>query len=104
MTDKERLEIIKDKQMQMHALSSFDVNWLIKQAERVQELANIIEQDHRQEVIEGIYIENKCYREALEYISKIEQPDGGYVSRVEVAVEAATKALKSDKTIKLSIS
>ena len=38
MTDKERLEIIKNKQMQMHILTSFDVDWLI---ERAQELENL---------------------------------------------------------------
>lgn len=34
MTDKERLEIIKDKQLYMHSLSTFDISWLIEQAEQ----------------------------------------------------------------------
>ena len=36
MTRSERLEIIKDKRMQMHALSTFDVEWLIEQAELIE--------------------------------------------------------------------
>lgn len=36
-TNAERLEIIKDKQLQSHALSSFDIEWLIN---RVEELEN----------------------------------------------------------------
>lgn len=38
--------------------------------ERVQELESILEQDHRQEVLEGLYEENKRYREAVLEIAK----------------------------------
>ena len=41
------------------------INYLI---ERVQELEDIIYQDERQAVLEGMYEQNKRYREALEYI------------------------------------
>src|SRR5699024_5109121 len=36
-----------------------------EQAERVQELETVIEQDKRQSVLEGLYEQNKRYREAL---------------------------------------
>ena len=36
--------------------------------ERVQELEDIIYQDERQAVLEGMYEQNKRYREALEFI------------------------------------
>lgn len=35
----------------------------------------------------------KKYEEALKYISEIKQPDGGYVSRLDVAVTKAKNAL-----------
>ena len=82
MTDKERLEEIKQdvkmtrkdlavspsNEMTLHMgvmLNSMD--YLI---ERVQELEDIIYQDARQDVIEGLYEENKRYREALRKIIK----------------------------------
>ena len=34
------------------------------------------------------------YEEALKYISEIEQPDGGYVSRLDVAVTKAKQVLE----------
>lgn len=57
-TNAERLEIIRDKQMQMHALSTFDIDWLIQQAERAEVLNN-----HAHEVRK----ENIRLREALEF-------------------------------------
>src|SRR5699024_8850403 len=39
-----------------------------EQSERVQELEDIIYQDERQAVLEGMYEQNKRYREALEFI------------------------------------
>ena len=42
------------------------INYLI---ERVQELETVIEQDKRQSVLEGLYEQNKRYREALERIA-----------------------------------
>ena len=64
----ERLEEIKEqvKYLQGDFLRD-DLDWLIKQAERVQELEDIIYQDARQDVIEGLYEENKRYREALKF-------------------------------------
>ena len=38
-----------------------------KQAERAQELEDIIYQDEQQAMLEGLYEENKRYREALEF-------------------------------------
>src|SRR5690625_81381 len=40
-----------------------------EQSERVQELEEIIYQDERQAVLEGMYKQNKRYREALERIA-----------------------------------
>ena len=81
MTDKERLEKIKqDVKMTRRDLAvspsneitlHMDImlnsmNYLI---ERVQELEEIIYQDERQAILEGLYEENKRYREALEEIT-----------------------------------
>jgi len=44
--------------------------WLIEQAERVQDLEEIIYKDERQAVLEGLYEENKRYREALKEIEE----------------------------------
>ena len=41
---------------------------VMEQAKRVQELENIIYQDERQAVLEGMLEQNKRYREALEFI------------------------------------
>jgi len=71
---KERLEEIK---AQYHLLKRNDYDlgawdepfsWLIEQAERVQELEDIIYQDERQAVLEGLYEQNKRYREILEEV------------------------------------
>ena len=43
---------------------------VIEQAERVQELEDIIYQDERQAVLEGMYEQNKRYQEALEFYAK----------------------------------
>ena len=40
---------------------------VMEQAKRVQKLENIIYQDERQAVLEGMYEQNKRYREALEF-------------------------------------
>ena len=64
----ERLEEIKENWNNVDwGIDKSDINWLIKQAERVQELEDIIYQDARQDVIEGLYEENKRYREALKF-------------------------------------
>ena len=42
-----------------------------KQAERAQGLEEIIYQDERQAMLEGLYEENKRYREALEEINQL---------------------------------
>ncbi|SFL39349.1 hypothetical protein SAMN04487943_101325 [Gracilibacillus orientalis] len=47
------------------------------------------------DLVKELEQQNKRYEEWLEYISKIEQPDGGYVSGIEVAVTAANNALQN---------
>src|SRR5699024_5612818 len=51
-----------------------DLQWTVgyakEQIERVQELEDILEQDARQGVLEGLYEENKRYREAIERIKE----------------------------------
>jgi|SRR5699024_10243765 len=92
MTDKERLEEIKYilnspgevffGSISEDGVVSQDVadaepyfNWLIEQAQRVQELEDIIYQDERQGMIEDLYEENKRYREALELLNKVSASD-----------------------------
>src|SRR5699024_5936909 len=41
-----------------------------EQSERVQEIEDIIYQDERQAVLEGMYEQNKRYREALEFYAE----------------------------------
>ena len=85
----ERLEEIKEqvKYLQGDFLRD-DLGWLIKQAERVQELEDIIYQDARQDVIEGLYEENKRYREALEYIADNKIEHGWHLKAVNCVVRA----------------
>ena len=54
------------------------IAWLIK---RVQELEDILDQDHRQEVLEGMYEENKRYREIIQDF--IDHAEDYNVTRVE---------------------
>ena len=84
MTDKERLEEIKEEveslrgDMSVYSIETEtsadiildDMEWLIEQSERAQELEEIIYQDERQAILEGLYEENKHYREALEFINE----------------------------------
>src|SRR5699024_9489264 len=75
--NKERLEEIRKRLVLLHSAVDVDdetknyifkdlkVEWLIEQAERVQELEDIIYQDERQVVLEGMYSQNKRYRKAL---------------------------------------
>ena len=79
MTDKERLEEIKEEveslrgDMYVHSIETEtsadiildDMEWLI---ERVQELEDIIYQDARQGMIEDLYEENKRYRETIKSV------------------------------------
>src|SRR5699024_2814647 len=65
-----------------------------EQAERVQELEEIIYQDERQAVLEGIYEQNKRYREALEFIGNHENEsemmdDVMYTELVKEVIEKA---------------
>ena len=92
----ERLEEIKEqvKYLQGDFLRD-DLDWLIKQAERVQELEDIIYQDARQDVIEGLYEENKRYREALEYIADNKIEHGWHLKAVNCVVRAR-KVLEED--------
>ena len=89
MTDRERLEEIKqDVKMVRKYLAvspsnetTLNVGILLNSMdyliERVQELEDIIYQDARQDVIEGLYEENKRYREVLRKIIK-EGENGEY--------------------------
>lgn len=77
----ERLEIIRDKQMQMHALSTFDVNWLIQQAERVQELER----------------QNMRYRRALKHIT-VFPTNFSHEYHSKRALKIARKVLKGPST------
>ena len=61
---KERLERIKER-VNYHGHLDDDIDWLIKQAERVQELEDIIYKDERQAVLESMYEQNKRYREVI---------------------------------------
>lgn len=84
MTDKERLEEIKEEVESLRGDMSVtsietetsadiildDMEWLIEQAERVQELEDIIYQDARQGMIEDLYEENKRYREGIKLAMK----------------------------------
>ena len=96
MTDQERLAEIK---AQYHILTrnGYDLgtwdepfSWLI---ERVQKLEDIIYQDARQNVLEGLYEENKHYREALEYIADNKIEHGWHLKAVNCVVRAR-KALE----------
>ena len=80
----ERLEEIKqylihfynavdvEEDIKVYIFNTLKIEWLIEQAERVQELEDIIYKDERQAVLEGMYEENKRLREALEEIKKEE--------------------------------
>lgn len=82
MTDKERLETIKfrltfgsmnlcnaprlsDFESPFEIVQKEDLAWLIQQAERVRELENILEQDHRQAVLEGLYEDNEWLKKRI---------------------------------------
>lgn len=86
---KERLEEIKENWNNVDwGIDKSDINWLVEQAERVQELEDIIYQDARQDVIEGLYEENKRYREALEYIADNKIEHGWHLKAVNCVVRA----------------
>ena len=106
MTGKERLEEIK---AQYHSLTrnGYDLgawdepfSWLIK---RVQELEDIIYRDARQDVLEGLYEENKHYRETIKsvrseikyalYSNKSEDVKRHYLQNAE---REATEALEGE--------
>src|SRR5690625_1258789 len=67
-----------------------------EQSERVQELEDIIYQDERQALLEGMYEQNKRYREALEFIgnhaNESEMMDD--VMYTELVKEVIEKALE----------
>ena len=107
MTDKERLEEIKEKTSSiaepMLYINWYDIKLLIKQAERVQELEDIIYQDARQGMIEDLYEENKRYRETIKsvrseikyalYSNKSEDVKRHYLQNAE---REATEALEGE--------
>src|SRR5699024_520571 len=118
MTDKERLEEIKEEVESLRGDMSVtsietetsadiildDMEWLIKQTERVQELEDIIYQDARQVVLEGLYEENKRYRETIKsvrseikyalYSNKSEDVKRHYLQNAE---REATEALEESE-------
>lgn len=47
------------------------LEWLIEQVERVKDLEEIIYKDERQAVLEGLYEENRRYREAFKKMEEI---------------------------------
>lgn len=81
MTYQERFEIIKDKQLHMHALSPFEIGWLIGLAERAQKLEE----------------ENKRYREALEEIEQANYWDYGEEWMHQELQSKARKALEESE-------
>ena len=80
MTDKERYGFDVEREMRhlkgivekndTLTISNRFTRYLIEQAERAQELEDIIYQDARQDVIEGLYEENKRYREGIKLAMK----------------------------------
>mgnify|MGYP001268909026 CR=1 FL=1 len=81
----------------------FLYNYALEQAERVQELEDIIYKDERQAVLESMYEQNKRYREALEFYADEENwiaaltSVGDFPCEVEEdRGEKARKALESD--------
>src|SRR5699024_10990472 len=85
MTDKERYGFDVEREMRhlkgivekndTLTISNRFTRYLIEQAERVQELKDIIYQDERQGRIEDLYEENKRYREALEILNRVSASD-----------------------------
>lgn len=67
-----------------------------EQSEQVQELEDIIYKDERQAVLEGMYEENKRYREALEYIADNKIEHGWNLKAVNCVVRAR-RALESEE-------
>src|SRR5699024_5886270 len=123
MTDKERLEEIKEEveslrgDMYVHSIETEtsadiildDMEWLIERVQelediiRVQELEDIIYQDARQGMIEDLYEENKRYRETIKpvrseieyalYSNKSEDVKRHYLQNAE---REATEALEGE--------
>src|SRR5699024_6636667 len=77
----------------------YDMKWVLEyakeQAERVQELEDILEQDARQGVLEGLYEENKRYREAIERIKEAPRKAHSGSDCVDIIFEII-EALESD--------
>lgn len=69
MNSEEILRKIKDKQLFNHALSSFEVQWLIEQAERAEKMEDHLRRWEAGEFMASDhYQQNKRYREAIELI------------------------------------
>lgn len=111
MTDKEHLNAIKElisdyencyngeiALKYARDLMRYHAKWIVEQTERVQELETIIEQDARQAVLEGLYEENKRYREQLKLIiSDTQCKEHEYVSVRHLIRKRAEKALKGEE-------
>ncbi len=104
---KERLEEIKtqlDRFMtpaNKPVLFREDAEWIInyakEQAERVQELEDIIYQDKRQEVIENMYEQNKRYRKAFKQIKLQILFEGAIESHRKNIIEIIDEALEESE-------
>lgn len=102
MNNQERLEEIKDAYQKSHKhigayVSSKGIEWLIEQAERVQELERTITNKIMPEIERG-YEQNQRYKQALEYIASIEFYEGtqGLYDDMSEASETAEDALRGD--------
>src|SRR5690625_2402314 len=112
---KERLEEIRQRLVLLHNAADVDdetksyifeylkVEWLI---ERVQELEDIIYQDERQVVLEGMYEQNKRYRETREIIEQVYKEnyvrnafgyEDGYLDGLDTAIDIIDKALEESE-------
>jgi DNA-binding transcriptional regulator YbjK len=104
MTDKERLEEINEKYMKHeydYALKSTDIDWLIKQAERVEKLEE--ERDEWKDTAQSYYMtnqelreQNKRYRKAINNIIEKAMLFGTN-EEVYDAIQDAIKALEVEK-------
>src|SRR5690625_1119890 len=97
MTDKERLEEIKEHfrwtidNSLVPRLSDSDTEWLIKQAERLEAIIK-----HRNDILkanEYLNEQNQRYKQALEEVKKLTRYDDGTEEEVYIIV---TEALEPD--------
>lgn len=73
-----------------------DIKFLFEQAKRVQELEHKQYQDHSQEVLEGLYEQNKRYREAMKRAIDILKYVPSEKTPKKDAINALQDALKGE--------